>query len=71
MSRIAVEPNPWVDFQNSYVDGPRLRRILSGLWRNGRVQSYVRPLGAVHLTAGPDGVRWSGPHPDCALRCAL
>ena len=40
-------------------------------WRDGQVQSYVRPLDAVHMTAGPDGVRGSGPNQDYALRCAL
>jgi hypothetical protein len=28
-------------------------------------------LDAVHLTAGPDGVRWSGPYQDYALLGAL
>jgi len=26
------------------------------LWRDGRVQSCVRPVGAVSVTAGPDGM---------------
>src|SRR5215472_648852 len=53
---LVVEPNTMA-FQNSYVDGPRMQGISKRRWRNGQVQSYVRPFGAVHMTAGPDGVR--------------
>jgi hypothetical protein len=27
------------------------------VWRGGRVQSCVRPVGAVHMTAGLDGMQ--------------
>ena len=27
------------------------------VWHGGRVQSCVRPVAAVHMTAGPDGMR--------------
>lgn len=27
-----------------------------------RLRSCVRPVGAVRMTAGPDGIRWSRPH---------
>jgi hypothetical protein len=36
---------------------PPRARVFGIFWRYGQVQSYVRPLGAVHMTAGPDGVR--------------
>jgi hypothetical protein len=55
--------------QIPYVDGSRLRRMRSISASNGRVQSYVGPSCAVPLTAGPDGVRWSGPYQDYALVC--
>ena len=41
----------------SYVDDPRVQGFSKLLWRYGQVQSYVRPIDAVHMTAGPDGVR--------------
>jgi len=56
---------------DTHVDGPRVRWVLSEPSRNGRVQSYVRPSEGVSMTAGSDGVRWSGLHQNCALRCAL
>src|SRR5215470_10313276 len=43
-----------------YVDGPRLARTWQRDW-SGRMQSYVRPLWCGRMTAGPDGVRGSGP----------
>jgi ribosomal protein S18 acetylase RimI-like enzyme len=42
---------------NSYVDDPRVQGFLKLFFRYGQVQSYVRPTDAVHMTAGPDGVR--------------
>ena len=33
-----------------------------GVQRRGRLQSCVRPVGAVRWTAGPDGVREPSPH---------
>ncbi len=39
---------------------PLARDLLTCL-QGGRVQSYVRPVGAVHVTAGPDEIRRSGP----------
>ena len=30
-------------------------------WRSGRLRSYVRPLRAAWMAAGPDGLRGSGP----------
>jgi hypothetical protein len=39
--------------QKSYVDGPRVQGLSKQLWRYGRVQSYIRPTDAVHMTAGP------------------
>jgi Mn-containing catalase len=38
-----------------------LARDLLTCVQGGRVQSYVRPVGAAHLTAGPDEIRRSGP----------
>ncbi len=38
-------------------NGPRVQGISKRRWRYSQVQSYVRPFGAVHMTAGPDGVR--------------
>ena len=39
---------------------PLARDLLTCL-QGGRVQSYVRPVDAAHLTAGPDEIRRSGP----------
>ena len=36
-------------------------------WRFGRVQSCVRPVDAMHMTAGLDGFRGSGPTLLCGL----
>ncbi len=58
------------DVYNLYVDDPRLQGFF-GCLATGQVQSYVRPLDAVRMTAGPDGVRRSGPNQDYALLCAL
>ena len=46
--------------RNPYVDGPRLAR---GAAKNGfgRLLSYVRPLCAARMAAGPDGFRGSDP----------
>ena len=57
--------------QESYVDGPRLRRGKILFWRLGRVRSYVRPFRAAHMAAGPDEVRGTGPYQNYALMCAL
>ena len=38
------------------VDGSRIARVDLRVRRGGRVQSYVRPIGPVHMTAGPDGM---------------
>jgi len=40
----------------SCVDGSRITRIDLMVWRGGRVQSCVRPVAAVHMPAGPDGM---------------
>ena len=40
----------------SCVDGSCIARINLMVWRGGRVQSCVRPVGAVCVTAGPDGM---------------
>jgi hypothetical protein len=40
----------------SCVDGSRIARINLMVWRGGRVQSCVRPVAAVYMTAGPDGM---------------
>ena len=40
----------------SCVDGSRIARVDLMVWRCGRVQSCVRPVAAVHMTAGPDGM---------------
>jgi len=45
-----------VRLQMSCVDGSCIARINLMLWRGGRVQSCVRPVGAVSVTAGPDGM---------------
>jgi len=36
-------------------------------WRFGRVQSCVRPVDAMHMIAGLDGFRGSGPTLLCGL----
>jgi hypothetical protein len=46
----------------SYVDDPRVARALIRLWHSEQVQSYVRPLFAAHVAAGPDGVRKLDPN---------
>jgi hypothetical protein len=38
-------------------NGPRVQGLSKQFRRYGQVQSYVRPTDAVHMTAGPDGVR--------------
>ena len=43
--------------RNHMWTAPACKGFLRLLWRNGQVRSYVRPFGAVHVTAGPDGVR--------------
>ena len=45
----------------SCVDGSCIARIYLMVWRGGRVQSCVRPVAAVHMTAGLDGMHGSGP----------
>ena len=45
----------------SCVDGSRIARIDLMFWRGGRVQSCVRPVGAVYVTAGLDGMHGEGP----------
>jgi hypothetical protein len=51
-----LEPR-WQDNRGmSCVDGSRIARINLMVWRGGRVQSCVRPVAAVHMTAGPDGM---------------
>ena len=40
----------------SCVDGSRIARVYLMVWRGGRVQSCVRPVAAVHMTAGLDGM---------------
>ena len=42
--------------QMSCVDGSCNARVDLMVWRDGRVQSCVRPVAAVHMTAGLDGV---------------
>ena len=51
----------------SYVDGPRGQEFSCDLTKFGRVQSYVRPIGAVRRSAGPDEVRGSDPNQNRAL----
>jgi hypothetical protein len=47
----------------SCVDGPRLARsFFESRWRFGLLQSCVRPVDAVGMTAGPDGILGSGPN---------
>ena len=43
------------------MDGPRIARVLSRE-AAGRLQSCVRPFGAVLMTAGPDGFREPSPY---------
>ncbi len=45
---------------------PECKDFLMG-WRFGRVQSCVRPVDAVYMTAGLDGFRGSGPTLLCGL----
>ena len=53
----------------SCVDGSRVARNDLKCWRGGRVQSCVRPVDAVQVTAGLDGFRGSGPSLLCGLLC--
>jgi hypothetical protein len=46
--------------QNPYVDGP-VSQGHSSSNAPGRLRSYVRPLRCGRMTAGPDGLRGSGP----------
>ena len=55
----------------SYVDGSRLGRSFDGACEMGRVRSYVRPVGAVLMAAGPDAVRGSDPNQFVALIARL
>lgn len=43
--------------QSSYVDGPGWQALFGRVERFGRLRSYVRPVGAEHMSAGPDEVR--------------
>src|SRR5262249_55574079 len=60
-------PLYWVDrsrragIRNPCVDGPRLARICCSRDGSGRLRSCVRPWCAAMSTAGPDGLRGSGP----------
>jgi hypothetical protein len=45
------------NLEMSCVDGSCIARVDLMVWGGGRVQSCVRPVGAVHMTAGPDGMR--------------
>jgi hypothetical protein len=45
----------------SCVDGSHIARIDLMLRRGGRVQSCVRPVTEVVVTAGPDGMHGQGP----------
>jgi hypothetical protein len=38
------------------VDGSRIARVDLKVWHGGRVQSCVRPVAAVHMAAGLDGM---------------
>jgi gamma-glutamyltranspeptidase/glutathione hydrolase len=40
---------------------PGLQGGAAWMCRSGRLRSYVRPVDAVGSTAGPDGIRGSGP----------
>ena len=50
------------EHDKTYVDAPRWASLDSelGWWQPGQVLSYVRPLGAAMLAAGPYGVREIG-----------
>ena len=41
----------------SCVAGSRIARVNLMVWRCGRVQSCVRPVAAVHMIAGLDGMQ--------------
>ena len=58
----AVSRRWHVDETGTVICGrsPLARDLLTCV-QGGRVQSYVRPVGAAHLTAGPDEIRRSGP----------
>ncbi len=51
----------------SCVDGSPLARVVLTLMQAGRVQSCVRPVDAVLITAGPNAIRGSGPNQKRAL----
>jgi hypothetical protein len=46
----------------SCVDGPFCARVLLSDFDHCGLRSCVRPVGAVHVTAGPDEVRLPGPY---------
>ena len=46
----------------SFVDGSDFARVFLTCADRCKLQSFVRPVGAVHLTAGLDEVRVPGPN---------
>lgn len=46
----------------SFVDGSCFARVFLSDMDRSRLRSFVRPLCAVHLTAGPDEVRMPVPN---------
>jgi hypothetical protein len=46
----------------SFVDGSCFARVFLSDVDQSRLRSFVRPLCAVHLTAGLDEVRMPGPY---------
>jgi hypothetical protein len=46
----------------SFVDGSSFARVFLSNLDRSRLRSFVRPLCAVYLTAGPDEVRVPGPN---------
>ena len=55
----------------SCVDGSRIARVDLIVWRGGRVQSCVRPVAAVHMTAGHNAFRWNGSRSKARARSAM
>ncbi len=51
----------------SCLHGSHLARVVLTLMQSGRVQSCVRPVDAVLMTAGPNAIRGSGPNQKRAL----
>ena len=61
-----LDLNDWVPVL-SFVDGSGFARVFSSDFDRSRLRSFVRPVCAARLTAGPDEVRLPGPNQTIGL----